>query len=101
MRSVTFLFGVLLAVIGGFALAQTLSPASTPAQEPSSSLFSSQAAIPPLASDGVQMWRHTEIRVLPEDLFIADKAELESLRQQLARSESDSQKIDLSDPAVR
>jgi len=101
MHLSTFLFVCLLTLIGVLAFAQTLSPASAPAQDPNSSLFKPQGTIPPLASDGVQMWRRAEIRVLPIDLLAADKAELDSLRQQLSRAESDSQKIDLSDPAVR
>ena len=101
MRPSTFLFVCLLTLIGVLAFAQTFSPANAPAQDPSSSLFNPQSTIPPLASDGIQMWRRAEIRVLPVDLLAADKAELDSLRQQLSRAESDSQKIDLSDPAVR
>jgi hypothetical protein len=101
MRPWTFLFVCLLVLIGVFAFAQTLSPASAPGQDPSSSLFNPQSSIPPLASDGIQMWRRAEIRVVPEDLFAADKAELASLREQIAHAESDSQKVDLSAPALR
>jgi hypothetical protein len=47
------------------------------------------------------MWRRAEIRVMPMDLVAADKAELASLRERIARAEADSRRLDVSDPAVR
>jgi hypothetical protein len=100
MRAVTFLFRVLI-VLTVLLFAQTLYPARVAAQDPAAMWLNSQAAIPPLASDGIQMWKRADIRVVPIDLLVADKAELESLRQRVARADSDSMKLDLSDAAVR
>jgi len=60
-----------------------------------------QTTIPPLASDGVQMWRRADIRVLPIDLLAADRAELDSLREQIVRNKMDGRKLDIPDPAVK
>jgi hypothetical protein len=100
MRRVTYLSVVLLAVLGFLAFVQTLYPARTAAQD-QGLLLNPQASIPPLVSDGVQMYRRADIRVMPADLLAADKAELESLREQIARTEMDGLKLDISDPAVR
>jgi hypothetical protein len=100
MRPVTYLSIVLLVILGFLAFAQTLYPARTAAQDPGL-LLNPQASIPPLASDGVQMYRRADIRVMPVDLLAADKAELESIREQIVRTELDGLKLDISDPAVR
>jgi len=47
------------------------------------------------------MYRRADIRVMPVDLLAADKAELESIREQIVRTELDGLKLDISDPAVR
>jgi len=55
------------------------------------------------AGDGVQMWRRAEIQVVPLDLAIANRAELDSLRRRVERVEADAVagNVYLTDPAVR
>jgi hypothetical protein len=55
------------------------------------------------ASDGVQMWRRAEIEVVPLDIAVANRAEIESLRRRVERVEADAVagNVYLTDPAVR
>jgi hypothetical protein len=47
------------------------------------------------------MLRRAEIRVLPTELTVANRAELASLRNRIAQAEVDMNRLDLSHPAVR
>jgi hypothetical protein len=95
MRIMTFLCA--LSVVAVLVLAQTSSVGPpSPVPQVLTPLSTSQSG-----SDGVQMWRRAEIRVMPLDLVAADRAELASLRERIARAEADSGRLDVSDPAVR
>jgi hypothetical protein len=51
--------------------------------------------------DGERMWTRAQIRVMPLDLLMANRVELESLRSRAARSELDASRLSTSNPAVR
>ena len=51
--------------------------------------------------NGSRMWRRAEIRVVPLDEVDLNKAELQSLRDRVARAEAESTGFWFSDPAMR
>jgi hypothetical protein len=51
--------------------------------------------------NGSRMWRRAEIRVVPLDEVDLSKAELQSLRDRVARAEAESTGFWFSDPAMR
>lgn len=53
------------------------------------------------SGDGVRMWRRAEVQVVPLDVAIGNRAELEALRERVARAENDTAMVNASDPAVR
>jgi hypothetical protein len=66
----------------------------------------SQTAVPVVIQQsalatGTRMWRFAEIRVIPSDQAVADRTELESLRQRVHRAEAENLGLYLMDPAVR
>jgi len=93
MRTVAFLFS--LCVVGAFVLAQTLSnppiDRGTPRQ------------VIPAQQNGVRepMWRRAEIRVVPLDLYLANKVELDSLRAHVDQAQADAARLEPPDPAAR
>ncbi len=48
---------------------------------------------PQRGGDVVRMWKRAEIRVIPMDVAAADRAELQALRERVARAESDIAKL--------
>jgi hypothetical protein len=90
MCRVAFLFA--LCAVSALVLAQTLSdPAlidhsALPAQRPET---------------GDRMWRRAEIRVVPLDLYLANKVELDSLRARVAQAQADAAKLEPAEPAAR
>ena len=96
MRSTAFLLA--LCVVGALMLAQTLSnPALTDRATPGSSqmLPSHPTGI------GERMWRRAEIRVVPLDLYLANKVELDSLRARVEQAQADASRMEPPDPAAR
>jgi len=97
MRIATFLFALSLAA--ALLLADTSSLKPSPVLHP--------AAVPVAqansfsASDGVRMLGRADIRVFPLELVVAQRAELESFRDRVARARADGAGLYLSDPAVR
>jgi hypothetical protein len=51
--------------------------------------------------DTVRMWKRAEIRVIPADLLASNEAELQSLRDRVARSEMESVRLAPADRSVR
>jgi hypothetical protein len=47
------------------------------------------------------MWRRAEIRVVPLDLYLANKVELDSLRARVAQAQTDATRLAPPDPAAR
>ncbi len=96
MRSVAFLLA--LCVVGALMLAQTLSdPAWIDRGTPQSSQM-----MPAHQSDtGERMWRRAEIRVVPLDLYLANKVELDSLRARVEQAQADAAKLEAAEPAAR
>jgi len=93
MRSVAFLLS--LCVIGALVLAQTTSnPLINRATN--SQVISAQQN--PSAE---RMWRRAEIRVVPLDLYLANKVELDSLRARVVQAEADASRLEAPDPAAR
>ena len=96
MRSAAFLLG--LVVISALVLAQTLSnPAliDRPTPDSNQMMPAHQTGI------GERMWRRAEIRVVPLDLYLANKVELDSLRNRVEQAQADVARMELSDPAAR
>jgi len=96
MRSAAFLLA--LCVVGALMLAQTLSnPALTDRATPGSNqmLPSHPTGI------GERMWRRAEIRVVPLDLYLANKVELDSLRARVEQAQADAARMEPPDPAAR
>jgi len=96
MHRVAFL--LLLCVVNAFVLAQTLSDRSfidrsTPHVNP----------MMPSHPTGVgeSMWRRAEIRVVPLDLYLANRVELDSLRARVELTQADAAKLEPPDPAAR
>ena len=96
MRSTAFLLA--LCVVGALMLAQTLSnPAVMDRATPGSNqmLQAHQTGI------GERMWRRAEIRVVPLDLYLANKVELDSLRARVEQAQADAARMEPPDPAAR
>jgi len=93
MRTVAFLFS--LCVVGALVLAQTLSNPLIDRGTPSQVI--------PAQQSGVRepMWRRAEIRVVPLDLYLANKVELDSLRARVDRAQADAARLEPPDPAAR
>jgi hypothetical protein len=95
MRSATFLLLLFFLTSSGQISFQQ---PSAMAQDPA---VTGQAQLDQPGSDSVRMWRRAEIRVVPLDLAVADRAELQSLRARVAEAESNALRLNVSDPAVR
>jgi len=96
MRNVAFL--LVICVGCALVLAQTLAaPASinrgTPQADPM--MPAHQAGV------GERMWRRAEIRVVPLDLYLANKVELGSLRARVEQAQADAAKLEPAEPAAR
>ena len=96
MRIATFL--LLLCLAGVLVLAQALSDVSptgpaTPAANPMMPSHSTAA--------GERMWRRAEIRVVPLDLYLANRVELDSLRTRVEQAQADVNRMEPPDPAAR
>jgi len=48
-----------------------------------------------------RMWRRAEIRVVPLDLYLANRVELDSLRARVEQAQADAAKLEAVDPAAR
>ena len=77
MRTVTFLFALLCIAVLVLADTTLLRPPSTAAPVTVVSQQQDQGSF----GDSVRMWRRAEVQVVPLDLAIANRAELESLRR--------------------
>jgi len=97
MRLATFLFA--LSLVALLVLADTSSLKAPPTLHPATVPLAQRNSIS--GGDGVHMWRRADIRVFPLDLVLANRAELASFRDQVARAKGDSAGLYLSDPAVR
>jgi hypothetical protein len=96
MRNVAFLLAICL--VGALVLAQTLSaPASIDRGAPKSN----QMMPAHQAGMGERMWRRAEIRVVPLDLYLANKVELDSLRARVEQALADAAKLEPAEPAAR
>lgn len=96
MRTAAFLLALCLA--GAFMLAQTLSnPAAVaPATPAANQVMPSHSTAP-----GDRMWRRAEIRVVPLDLYLANRVELDSLRTRVEQAAADAGRMEPPDPAAR
>lgn len=95
MRSAAFLLA--LGVAGALMLAQNLSnpvpvAPNTPAANP---------MMPSHSTEADRMWRRAEIRVVPLDLYLANRVELDSLRTRVEQAEVDAGRMEPPDPAAR
>ena len=94
MRTVALL--LLLGVGSALVLAQTLcDPALTDHGTP----CLNQPAHPTGVDE--RMWRRAEIRVVPLDLYLANKVELDSLRARVDQAQADASRMEPPDPAAR
>ena len=93
MRRVTFLF--FLCAVGALVVAQTLSKPLIDRGTPSQVI--------PAQQSGVRepMWRRAEVRVVPLDLYLANKVELDSLRARVGQAQADAARLEPPDPAAR
>jgi len=96
MRSAAFL--LVLCVVGALMLAQTLSnPAVVDRTTPGANQMMSSHQV----GSGDRMWRRAEIRVVPLDLYLANKVELDSLRARVEQAQADAARMEPPDPAAR
>ena len=93
MRIVAFL--LFLCVVGALVLAQTLSNPPIDRGMPSQVIPAQQSGT------GERMWRRAEIRVVPLDLYLANKVELDSLRTRVEQAQADANRLEPPDPAAR
>ncbi len=95
MRNAAFLLA--LCVVGALMLAQTLSNPAVMDRAPGASqtMPAHQTGI------GERMWRRAEIRVVPLDLYLANKVELDSLRARVDQAQADAARMEPPDPAAR
>jgi len=93
MRRVTFLF--FLCAVGALVVAQTLSKPLINRGTPGQVIPAQQGNV------GDRMWRRAEIRVVPLDLYLANKVELDSLRARVAQAQADAARMEPPDPAAR
>lgn len=96
MRSAAFLLA--FCVVGALMLAQTL---SNPALMDRATPGSKQMMPAHQTGVGESMWRRAEIRVVPLDLYLANKVELDSLRKRVEQAQADVARMEPSDPAAR
>jgi len=96
MRSAAFLFA--LCVVGALMLAQTL---SNPAVMDRGTPGVKQTMPAHQTGSGERMWRRAEIRVVPLDLYLANKVELDSLRVRVEQAQADAARMESPDPAAR
>jgi len=94
MRGVTFLF--FLCVVSVLVLAQTFSDPLFDRGARSSPMLPAQQS-----GMGDRMWRRAEIRVVPLDLYLANKVELDSLRARVEQAQADAARLEPPDPAAR
>ena len=93
MRILALLFTTCLVAV--FVLGQTLSsPSPQNSSQPPSAMDN-------LAKDEIRMRSRVQIQVLPLDQLAADRALIRSFRERVAQAEAETNKLDLSDPAVR
>src|SRR5215471_1390248 len=93
MRTATFLLALLCLAVVLFA--DTSLRAPVPEPKP----ISMQRG--ELMGDGIQMWRRVEIDVVPLDLAVAHRAELQSLRDRVMDTQARTARLEITDPAVR
>lgn len=96
MLKVAFLLA--LCVVGALVLAQTL---SDPALNDRGTPHLNQMMPAHPTGIGERMWRRAEIRVVPLDLYLANRVELDSLRARVEQAQSDAAKLEAPDPAAR
>jgi hypothetical protein len=96
MRSVAFLLAI--CVVVPLVLAQTL---SSPAPIDRSIPGATQMIPAHQTGIGERMWRRAEIRVVPLDLYLANKVELDSLRLRVDQTQADLARLEPPDPAAR
>ena len=96
MRSAAFLLA--LCVVGALMLAQTL---SNPAVMDRPTPGAKQTMPAHQTGVGERMWRRAEIRVVPLDLYLANKVELDSLRARVEQAQADAARMEPPDPAAR
>ena len=94
MRGMTFLF--FLWVVAALVLAQTLSDPLLDRGRRSSPMLPAQQS-----GAGDRMSRRAEIRVVPLDLYLANKVELDSLRARVEQAQADAARLEPPDPAAR
>lgn len=98
MRIPTFLCVAFL--LTAFLFAEMYFPDRSPAsQQPITQALQTRPEV--RGGDGERMWTRAQIRVMPLDLLMANRVELESLRSRAARSELDASRLSASNPAVR
>ena len=85
-----------LGVGSSFLLAQTL---SDPALNEHAPRFNQM--MPAHPDTGDRMWRRAEIRVVPLDLYLANRVELDSLRARVEQAQTDAARLEAPDPAAR
>ena len=96
MRSAAFLLAP--CVVGALMLAQTL---SNPAVMDRATPGANQMTPAHQTGIGERMWRRAEIRVVPLDLYLANKVELDSLRARVEQAQADAARMEPPDPAAR
>ncbi|HZQ21984.1 MAG TPA: hypothetical protein VFA89_04225 [Terriglobales bacterium] len=99
MRTSIFLVALCAVIVAALAGAASVSQTSTHPEY--FNQLSEHAGLPRMGTDGVMMWRRAEIRVLPMEVAVANRAELKSLEERVKEAGIDSARIDLSDPGVR
>lgn len=98
MRIPTFLCVTFL--LTAFLFAEMYFPDRSPAsQHPITQALQTRPEV--RGGDGERMWTRAQIRVMPLDLLMANRVELESLRSRAARSELDASRLSTCNPAVR
>jgi hypothetical protein len=95
MRRVALL--LVLGVGSALVLAQTLSDPALP-ERGTPRLNQMMPAHP--TDVGERMWRRAEILVVPLDLFLARRVELDSLRARVEQAQADAARLELADPAA-
>jgi len=85
MRTATFLFALLSVAVIVLADTTLFRQPSTPAPVTVVSRQQGQSSF----VDGLRMWRRAEVQVVPLDLAMANRAELESLRRRAAQIEAE------------
>jgi len=97
MRSATFLL-VLFVAGAALMLAQTSSNQTVTSY---TARGANQMMPAHSIAAGERMWRRAEIRVVPLDLYLANRVELDSLRMRVEQAGADSSRMEPPDPAAR